>query len=138
VFHQSKPNANITPRGTRTEVHHDSKHHISTTFGLASRKSRPLKLWLLWPFPELRHLLTCYGDTKAALTRMDHGSFLVQMPGESVLVPPNSPHAVVALETCYLYGHTVATNSWAYEPSAVLVEIRAGDLDDKACRERVF
>lgn len=136
-FRQNQASANVTPRGTRTEVHHDSEPHISTVFGLASRKSRPMKLWLLWPSTELRHLATCYGDTKAAVTRMDHGSFLVQMAGESVVVPPNSPHAVVALEPCYLYGHVFSTDSLAFEPSSVLVDIRTGDSDDKACWERV-
>lgn len=136
-FLQNQPTANITPRGTRTEVHHDSEHHISTAFGLATRKSRPLKLWLLWPSTELRHLATCYSNTKEALARMDHGSFLVQMPGESVFVPPNSPHAVVALESCYLYGHTFSFDSWAHDPSTIVVEMRSGDMGDRACKERV-
>jgi hypothetical protein len=136
-FHQNQPSANVTPRGTRTEVHHDSEHHISTAFGSASVKGRPLKLWLLWPSTELRHLATCYGDTKAALNRMDHGSFLVQMPGESVFVPPNSPHAVFALDTCYLYGHTFSSGTWAYDPSTVLVEIKTGVRDKKATHDRV-
>ena len=118
-------------------MHHDSEHHISTAFGLAGRKSIPLKLWLLWPSTELRHLVTCYSDTKAALTRMEYGSFFIQMPGESAFVPPNSPHAVVTLDSCYLYGHTFSTHSWAYDPSTALVEIRVGDPDDKACRGRV-
>lgn len=136
-FLQNPANANITPRGTRTEVHHDSQHHISTAIGLKSRKDRPLKLWLLWPSTELRRLASCYGDTRAALASMDHGSFLVQMPGESIIVPPNSPHAVVALESCYLYGHTFSTERWAYEPSTVLVDIKVGDPADEACRARI-
>jgi hypothetical protein len=68
---------------------------------------------------------------------MDHGSFLVQMPGESVIVPPNSPHAVVALESCYLYGHTFSTEHWAYEPSTIPVSIGTGSPADEACRSRI-
>jgi hypothetical protein len=136
-FFQNHANGNIAPRGTRKEVHHDSYHHISTAFGLASRKDRPLKLWFLWPSTELRYLASCYSDTKAALACMDHGSFLVQMPGESVIVPPNSPHAVVALESCYLYGHTFSTEHRAYEPSTIPVNIRTGNPADEACRSRI-
>ncbi|KAK4622728.1 uncharacterized protein CLAFUR5_07183 [Fulvia fulva] len=134
---QNQSTANITPRGTRTEVHHDSDHHISTARGLASRKRIPLKLWLLWPSTELRHLVTCYSDTKAALARMEYGSFFVQMPGESVLVPPNCPHAVVTLDSCYLYGHTFSTHSWAYDPTTALVEISVGNPVDEACQELI-
>jgi hypothetical protein len=137
-FLQKPADANITPRGTRTEVHHDSEHHISTAVGLKSRGRRPLKLWLLWPSTELRHLASCYSDTKAALACMNHGSFLVQMPGESVVVPPNSPHAVFALDSCYLYGHIFSTENWAYEPSSVLVDTRVGDSAKKACRARIL
>ena len=104
-FRQNRAEANVTPRGTKTEVHHDFEHHISIAVGMKTRERGPLKLWLLWPSTELRHLASCYADTNAALARMDHGSFLVQMPGEAVIVPPNSPHAVFALESCYLYGH---------------------------------
>jgi hypothetical protein len=135
---QKPADANITPRGTRTEVHHDSEHHISTAVGLKSRGRRPLKLWLLWPSTELRHLASCYSDTKAALACMNHGSFLVQMPGESVVVPPNSPHAVFALDSCYLYGHIFSAENWAYEPSSVLVDIRVGDSPEESCRARIL
>jgi hypothetical protein len=136
-FQHNRAEANITPRGTRTEVHHDSEHSVSLAVGLKSRSGRPLKLWLLWPSTELRHLASCYSDTKAALACMDHGSFLVQMPGESVIVPPNSPHAVFTLDSCYLYGHTFSTEHWAYEPSSVFVNMRVGDPADEACRARV-
>jgi hypothetical protein len=110
-FFQNHANGNITPRGTETEVHHDSHHHISTAFGLASRKGRPLKLWLLWPSTELRHLASCYSDTRAALACMDHGSFL--------------------------YGHTFSTEHWAYEPSTIPVSIGTGSPADEACRSRI-
>jgi len=135
-FQQNQAEANITPRGTRTEVHHDSLHSVSVAVGLKSHLGRPLKLWLLWPSTELRHLASCYSDTRAALACMDHGSFLVQMPGESVIVPPNSPHAVFALDSCYLYGHTFSTEHWAYEPSSVFANVRVGDSVDEACRAR--
>lgn len=40
--------ANITPRGTATEVHHDSDPHVSTACGLSDAKpDQPMKLWLL-------------------------------------------------------------------------------------------
>lgn len=136
-FQQNQADANITPRGTRTEVHHDSLHNVSVAVGLKSRSGRPLKLWLLWPSTELRHLASCYSDTRAALACMDLGSFLVQMPGESVTVPPNSPHAVFTLDSCYLYVHTFSTERWAYEPSSIFANIRVGGSADEACRARI-
>ena len=50
---------------------------------------------------------------------------------------PNSPHAVFALESCYLYRNTFSTEDWAYEPSSVLVNIRTGDSADEDCRARI-
>jgi hypothetical protein len=44
---------------------------------------------------------------------------------------------VVALESCYLYGHPFSTENWAYEPSIILVSIRTGSPADTACRSRI-
>lgn len=136
-FRQNRAEPNVTPRGNKAEVHQDSEHHISIAVGMKTRESGPLKLWLLWLSTELRHLNPCYADMKAALACMDHGSFLVQMPSESVIVPPNSPHAVFALDSCYIYGHTFSTEHWAYEPSSVPVDGSIGDSADGTCRARI-
>ncbi|KAK6430656.1 hypothetical protein LTR95_013188, partial [Oleoguttula sp. CCFEE 5521] len=60
------PDAVITPRLTRTEVHHDSLPHVSLTLGHRARYGEPLKLWILWPSTEVRHLARYYTDTSAA------------------------------------------------------------------------
>lgn len=38
-----------------------------------------------------------------------HLYFAVQMPGETIIVPPNSPHAVIALNSSYLHGSIIRT-----------------------------
>jgi hypothetical protein len=59
------------------------------------------------------------------------------MLGESVLMPPNSPHAVIALEACYLFGHIFLNDAWDYEPTTVFMEARSGKSEDKARRDCV-
>jgi hypothetical protein len=68
---------------------------------------------------------------------MDHGCFLVQMPGESIAVPSNSPHAVMALSSYYVYGHTYTTQGKPYDPISVLANISAGVAPDEACKSRI-
>jgi len=118
------PDFLITPRLTRSEVHHDSAPTVILTVGPSLKPAAPLKLWLLWPSTELHHLASSYGNTEAAIQRMDHGCFFVQMPGDAIAVPGNSPHAVFALENCYLYGHIFQMTSRAYDPPALQVELR--------------
>jgi hypothetical protein len=113
--------ANITPRYSKTEVHHDSAPHVSIAIG----KPGPLKLWIVWPSSELSKLPLCMRNTAAALSKMKHGAFFVQNSNECVVVPPNSPHAVMALADSYLYGHQFRP-SVIYEPSSVHVELAHG------------
>lgn len=132
LLNTTPPNANITPRLTRTEVHHDSLPQISTAIG----KQGPLKLWILWPSTELDHLPSCRNNTANALSTMRDGSFLVQMAGESVVVPPNSPHAVVALQTSYLYGYQFSPEV-VYDPSSIHIDIVGSIPTDLACRSNL-
>ncbi|KAF1823908.1 uncharacterized protein K489DRAFT_370197 [Dissoconium aciculare CBS 342.82] len=113
--------ANITPRCSKTEVHHDTVPHVSIAIG----KPGPLKLWIVWPSSELSKLPLCMRNTAAALTKMNHGSFFVQKANECVVVPPNSPHAVIALADSYLYGHQFRPSA-IYEPSSIHVELAHG------------
>ncbi|KAK5109957.1 hypothetical protein LTR85_001802 [Meristemomyces frigidus] len=68
---------------------------------------------------------------------MDHGRFLVQMPGECIAVPANSPYAVVALNSCYIYGHTFTLQTEAIDPSSVLAEKGGNSSATEACEKRV-
>jgi hypothetical protein len=113
--------ANITPRYSKTEVHHDSEPHVSIAIG----RPGPLKLWIMWPSSESSKLPLCMRNTAAALSKMDHGAFFVQKAGECVIVPPNSPHAVISLADSYLYGHQFRPSA-VYEPSSVHVELAHG------------
>jgi hypothetical protein len=127
----------ITPRLALSEVHHDSYPGISTVVGSFRNMDEPLKLWLIWPSTELHHLATCYGDTKMALRRMDHGSFFIQMHGDTIAVPANSPHAVISLNSCYLYGHSLNLDSVACDPPLVCAEMAAGASSYEACNTRI-
>ncbi|KAK3619408.1 hypothetical protein LTR56_024034 [Elasticomyces elasticus] len=131
--------ANTTPRLTRTEVHHDSLPHASVAIGRAEGKDEPLKLWLLWPSTEILHLARCYGDTQAAVQFMDHGCFFVQMAGKAIHVPPNSPHAVIALQAGYIVGQTfsVTSGSFVLDPGTVQADVAGGITVEEACETRV-
>jgi hypothetical protein len=118
------PDFLVTPRLTKSELHHDSAPTVNLAVGFRSKPAAPLKLWLLWPSTELPHLASVYGNTESALRCMDHGCFFVQMPGDAIAVPGNSPHAVFTLESCYLYGHVFQMTSRAYDPPALQVELR--------------
>ena len=59
---------NVTPRGTATEINHDSDPHISTVCSRSGANfEQPMKLWLLWHASESCRLATCYSDTTAAI-----------------------------------------------------------------------
>ncbi|KAK5109965.1 hypothetical protein LTR85_001798 [Meristemomyces frigidus] len=135
---QHAAEADITPQLTRTEVHHDSLPHISTSVGTTSgRGDQPLKVWLLWPSTEISRLESYYGNTRSAIEHMDHDCFLIQMPGECIAVPANSPHAVVALSSCYTYGHTFTLQTEAIDPSGALAEKGGNFSATEACEKRV-
>lgn len=70
---------------------------------------------------------------------MDHGCFFVQMAGEAIVAPPNSPHAVVALQSDYIVGQTfiIKSGSVALDPCTVQADIAAGIATDKACETRI-
>lgn len=99
-------NTAITPPSILTHIHADSRLEVTTVTG-GLKPDLPVKIWILWPSTELHHLTDCLGNTKEAFELLDHGSFYVQMNGESLLIPSNSPHAVYTVQTCYLYSSVV-------------------------------
>lgn len=88
----------------------------------------------MWPSTELHRLAKCYGDTNTALLHFDHGCFFVQMPGETVAVPPNSPHAVLALDSFFSVGHRF---DLAHDPPALHVDLACKLPMEDACEKRV-
>ncbi|KAK0272831.1 hypothetical protein LTR91_003180 [Friedmanniomyces endolithicus] len=78
-----------------------------------------------------------YGNTQEALKKLDHGCFFVQMPNELITVPANSAHAVVALNSCYVYGHTFTLLNEAVDPSSVELDVRGNYVPEEACQKRV-
>jgi hypothetical protein len=95
---------NVTPRGTATEIHHDSDPHISTACGESGRScEQPMKLWLLWKASESRRLVTCYSDTVAALHHLGPCGYIIQYSGESLMLSVNLPHAALSLSPHHLY-----------------------------------
>jgi hypothetical protein len=117
---------NVTPKGTVTEVHHDSDPHISTVCGeFGTSYEQPMKLWLLWKASESRRLATCYSDTAAALRHLGPCGYLIQYAGESLLLPANLPHAALSLSPHYLYGQTFHVKGRARDPTTFELEISA-------------
>ena len=118
--------ANITPRGTATEIHHDSDPHISTTCGPSDAKpGQPMMLWLLWTASENRKLSACYSSTATALQRLGPCGFLIQRSGESLMLPANVPHAALSLTSHFLYGQTFHVQSRAKDPTTFGLELSA-------------
>ncbi|KAM0721321.1 hypothetical protein Q7P37_003025 [Cladosporium fusiforme] len=119
--------ANITPRGTATEIHHDSDPYTSTACGLSDVKSdQPMKLWLLWKASENRRLSTCY------LERLSPCGYLIQHAGESLMLPANVPHAALSLTSHFLYGQTFHVQSRANDPTTFELELNAHTAPDEA------
>jgi hypothetical protein len=109
------PEIHIVSRLNRLEVFRAKSPHVSTALGASARGEVPLQLWIVWPSTELHRLAKCYGDTNTALLHLDHGCFFVQMPGETVAVPPNFPHAVLALDSFYSVGHRFDISDLAHD-----------------------
>jgi hypothetical protein len=117
---------NVTPRGTATEIHHDSEPHISTACGeCGAGFEQPMKLWLLWNASESRQLATCYSDTAAALRHMGPCGYLIQYSGESLMLPANVPHAALSLSPHSLYGQTFHVEGHARDPTTLELELSA-------------
>jgi hypothetical protein len=117
---------NVTPRGTATEIHHDSDPHISTVWsGSGASFQQPMKLWLLWHASESRRLATCYSDTTAALRHLGPCGYLIQYSGESLMLPANVPHAALSLSPHYLYGQTFHVEGRARDPTTLELELSA-------------
>lgn len=117
---------NITPRGTATEIHHDSDPHISTACGRSgASNSQPMKLWILWNASENHRLSTCYSETPKALMNMDPCEYLIQFSGESLMLPANVPHAALSLSSHLLYSQTFHVQGRARDPTTFGLELSA-------------
>ena len=117
---------NVTPKGTATEVHHDSDPHVSTVCGRSGAGfEQPMKLWLLWHASESRRLATCYSDTASALRDLGPCGYLIQYSGESLMLPANVPHAALSLSSHYLYGQTFHVEGHARDPTTLELELSA-------------
>lgn len=131
------PEIQVAPRSTRLEVCRAQFPRVTTAFGPAGQGDFPLQLWVVWPSTELHRLTTCYGDTNAALLRLDHGCFFVQMLGETVAIPPNSPHATLALHDFYSIDHCFDVSELAHGPPALHVDLASKLSIEVACEKRI-
>ena len=123
----SQPCIDGSSKAATTEVHTDALLSIWTVLG-SKGVLGPLNLWLFWPSTELHHLAKCESRTENAIDKMDYPSSAVQMPGETIIVPPTSPHAVIALNSSYLHGSIIRTPKTAFDRSAV--HMKAIDFQD--------
>jgi hypothetical protein len=119
--------ANICPPGTATDIHHDSDPHISTACGRSDAgRDQPMKLWIIWRASDSRLLPKCYSDTVSALETLGPCGYLVQFPGESLMLPANVPHAALSLSSHVLYGQTFHVEGRARDPTTFELELSAG------------
>lgn len=116
---------NLTPRHTVASLHHDSMLGVNTAIGFQRSGRHAVKLWVLWPSTELYRIAGKVGNSNAAIHRLEHGSFLVQMTGETVVVPPNAPHIVFTLNSSYIYGCQYSAKG-AWDPPSLAVDIESG------------
>jgi hypothetical protein len=117
---------NVTPRGTATEIHHDSDPHISTACGESGANcEQPMKLWLLLHASGSCQLATCQSDTAVALRHLGPCGYLIQYSGGSLMVPANVPHAALSLSPHYLYGQTFHVKGHARDPTTLGLELSA-------------
>lgn len=128
---------NITAQGVHTNVHHDTEPHICTT-GIFERGKEhdAAKLWIFWPSSEQPTLIDLYMKRDFGILPSSHGWFLVQKAGEMVQVPNNTPHALIALQSCYVYGRPLEVLG-AGNPANVALEIAAGENAGPACWKRL-
>jgi hypothetical protein len=127
----------VVPRLTKQEVQRVSSPCVSTVFGAVTHRDVPLQLWIVWPSTELHHLARCYGDTNFAILQLDHGCFFVQMSGETVAVPPNSPYAVLALQDHYSVSHRFDISELGHDPPALHVDLACKLTMEDACEKRI-
>ena len=119
--------ANICPPGTATDIHHDSDPHISTACGRSDvGRDQPMKLWILCRASDSRLLPKCYSDTVSALEMLGPCRYLVQFPGESLMLPANVPHAALSLSPHVLYGQTFHVEDRTRDPTTFELELNAG------------
>lgn len=111
------PEANIVPRLGLVAPHHDFEAGINTARAIRQRGRHgliPVKLWIIYPTTETKHLYCDWNEPIECLSKMKGGCFWVQMDGESMCIPPGMPHATLTLVNSYLVGQqfTLDNNRW--------------------------
>jgi len=86
-------------------------------------------LWLSTRIAGFGHI----NSTADGARKLEHGAFLVQMPGDLILVPANAPHATLALNSGNIYGISVR-NTGLLDPTTVLASKRGDHPSQKACK----
>jgi hypothetical protein len=112
-----EPEANIVPRLGLVAPHHDFEAGINTARAIRQRGRQgliPVKLWIIYPATETKHLYCDWNEPIECLSKMKGGCFWVQMDGESMCIPPGMPHATLTLVNSYLVGQqfTLENNRW--------------------------
>jgi hypothetical protein len=131
------PEVHVIPGLTKQEIQRAPSPYVSTALGAIANRDLPLQLWIVWPSTELHRLAKCYGDTNTAILHLDHGCFFIQMSGETVAVPANSPYAVFALQDHYSIGHHFNVSALAHDPPALHVDLACKLPMEDACEKRI-
>jgi hypothetical protein len=112
-----QPEANIVPRLGHVAPHHDFEAGINTARAIRRRGRQgqiPVKLWIIYPATETKHLYSDWSNPIECLSKMKGGCFWVQLDGESMCIPPGMPHATITLVNSYLVGQqfTLENDRW--------------------------
>ena len=122
----------FTPKGTFTEIHHDSCTHVTLAKGRKSLYKLAMKLWLFWPTQKIPHLLEHHDNGEAFAKHAGQCIVLAQYSGDVMVIPANWPHMVLTLQDSYLYGNNFD------DPSQIcylrLEELSGEDLEEQAPR----
>ncbi|KAF2148551.1 hypothetical protein K461DRAFT_297957 [Myriangium duriaei CBS 260.36] len=102
----SMTDAFLTPKGSLTEIHHDSETQVIIAKGRQSfAVETALKVWLFWPPSKMEYLPQYYCKTELFFNAAGPPEVVkIQYQDSIIVVPANWIHAVITLEDCYILG----------------------------------
>ncbi|KAL1615732.1 hypothetical protein SLS54_008862 [Diplodia seriata] len=116
MLHQERSSANITPRGSFVDLHHDTMYGMETLWGGP-------KLWLFYPPSAAK--LAALAATFGQQDRLQH-------EGETLLLPLYWPHATLALGGGVLAGSEAAfAEELPKELEHVGLDVRAARREER-------
>ncbi|KAK5738233.1 hypothetical protein LTR17_006110 [Elasticomyces elasticus] len=123
---------------------HDNVSSISTAISIDSSCRRRdttladnptrllLKIWICFPHSQIDKLAARYDDPLDTFGSMEHGILILQYDGDTVIMPPYTPHYVFTVNTCYLAGQAFQLRDCPFFPWALSGGINASVAAENA------